>query len=110
MRIVIIMLSLFLATSCLAEVKLWRFTDKISGEERGISYSDKNGNPPINNSDWNAEEISENEKEHYANFYRQQLKDKQNQVESALKDKKNKAKLKLKTQGFTDDEIGGIMR
>lgn len=93
-----------------AEVVLYRYFDKLSGEERGISYSDKDGNAPINNPDWNVEIIPESKKEFYVNLYNVQIKQKQQQADNELKQKKNKAKAKLASQGFTQDEIDGIVR
>ena len=60
MRIIIIVLSLLIATSCYAEVKLFKFTN--GGKVVGVSYSDKDGNitPPAGAT---ATEITESEKD-----------------------------------------------
>ena len=108
MKFLIILICLFLATSVFAEVKLYRYSDIATGEERGVCYSDKDGNSSITNPNWNSEVIPENKKEHYIAIHNVQMKQKQQQDEQALKDKKDKAKAKLTVQGFTADEIKGI--
>lgn len=109
-RGILFLICLLIAIPCQAQIKLYRYFDKVSLDERGVSYSDKDGNPPVSNPDWNIEEIPENKKEHYMNIHNTQIKQKQQDVENALKDKKNKAKAKLASQGFTQDEIDGIVR
>ena len=110
MKILIIILSLFLATSVFAETKLYHYTDKLTGDEKGVCYSGRDGTPAITNPDWNMEEIAEKDKEHYIKLQEKQLKQKQQDAENILNQKKNKAKLKLKTLGLTDEEIEGIIR
>src|SRR3990167_10925264 len=61
---ILFLICLTFAVPCSAQVKLYRYFDKVLGDERGISYSDKDGNPQ-NNPEWNYEEISEDKKEFY---------------------------------------------
>ena len=100
MRIFIIIISLFLAaflaTSAFAEVKLWHYTDKTTGDEMGVSYSDKDGNPPINNPDWNGDVIGEKDKDKYIKLQTKQHKDKQDAEHISLKTKRKIIKDKLK--------------
>lgn len=52
-------------------IKLFRFTDRATGEERGICY--KNTSIPFTvNPDWSYEEIQEKDKQHYIDLQRQQ--------------------------------------
>ena len=53
-------------------VKLFRIYDKKTGEEIGVSYSDKDGNIKLSNNDWKAEEIQESQKEEYMSLKKQQ--------------------------------------
>lgn len=105
MRIIIIALSLLVATSCYAEVKLYRYTDKVSGDERGVAYSEV----PVSNPLWNAEAISEKDKQQYINKQKQQF---DKVVSDAAKEKDRKSKKckdKLKALGFDKDEINAIL-
>ena len=71
----IFLVCLLVAMPLHAQVKLYRYFDKSSGEERGVSYSDKDGNPR-NNSEWDYEEISEDKKEFYIKKQEQEIKSK----------------------------------
>jgi len=62
MKLIVIVLSLLVVANAYAEVKLFRYVDKLTGDEMGICYSDKDGNPQVNK-DWQAIEITENDKE-----------------------------------------------
>lgn len=55
---------IFVASNCFADVLLYRYIDKKTGNEAGVSYSDKNGNA-IKNDDWQSIEISEKDKKYY---------------------------------------------
>lgn len=104
----LIIVSLFMATSsAFGDVVLWRFTDKVSGEERGICYSDMYGNNPINNPDWNSEVISENDKSKYIDLQVKQIKDKQDAKDL---DKKNKKKsIRTKLNMLTKEELDVLL-
>jgi len=75
MKYIIILALIFTTSVCFAEVKLFRYVDKISGDEQGICYSDKDGNPQANPS-WNAIEISEKDKQKYIDLKISQYKSK----------------------------------
>ena len=87
--------------------KLFRYTDKLTGEERGILY---NKEDVIQNPDWNCEEIEEKDKASYISEHQKQIEKKQKEIEKEVKEKNDKARAKLASQGFTQDEIDGIMR
>lgn len=61
--IALIILMTTLVLPCSAEVKLYRYFDKVTGEEKGICYSDKDGNPQKNGLE--VVEIAEKDKEYY---------------------------------------------
>jgi len=68
----IVFMVLFISSFAFCDnVCLWRYTDKITGEERGICYSDKDGNPQVNK-DWNVIEITEGEQQQYIDLKKQQ--------------------------------------
>jgi hypothetical protein len=71
-----LILTMLIAFPSFAEVKLYRYVDKVTNKEAGICYSDKDGNP-INNPNWDAYEIQESEKQTYI--------DKQHQEQEAEK-------------------------
>ena len=104
MRIIIIALSLLIATSCYAEVQLYRYTDKITGDEAGISYSDKDGNP-MSNPNWIAEVITEDKKEHFIKEREKQIKAKQDAIDADLKSKRKGIKERLKSAGLTQQDV-----
>lgn len=72
MKTIIIIVSLFLAVTVFADPKLYHYTDKATGEERGICYSDKDGNPQ-DNPLWNHEEIFGDLKDYYIKLQREQI-------------------------------------
>jgi Holliday junction resolvasome RuvABC DNA-binding subunit len=105
MKTLIVALSLLIATTCYAEVKLYRYTEKASGDEAGIAYS----KDPIVNAKWNYEVISEKDKQTYIALKEQQEAKKQSAQESEKDRKKKKCKAKLKDLGFDKDEINAIL-
>lgn len=96
MKLIITILIIFLTLPCVAEVKLFRYTDKATGDERGICYSDKDGNPAIVNPDWDMEIIEEKDKKTYIKLYNKQIQAKRNKVKKELKAKRKIIKDKLK--------------
>lgn len=90
---------------CFAAPVLYRYTDKITGDEMGVCYSGEDGTPAITNPDWNMEIIPEKQKQHYINEQRKQQKAKEKAVKDALKAKKKDIKDKLKAQGLTQEEV-----
>lgn len=71
MRSIIFLLLFFIAISSFADARLFRYTHKASGDEMGICYSDKDGNP-INNPEWNVIEIQEKDKQTYIDLQKSQ--------------------------------------
>lgn len=59
---------MLIASACYADAPLWHYTDKATGEERGICYSAE----PINNPDWNSEQITEGQKQGFIDLQKQQ--------------------------------------
>ena len=55
-------------------VKLFRYTDKATGKECGISYSDKDGNGIVNPG-WDCVEIEEKDKQQYLDLQKKNLDD-----------------------------------
>ena len=55
-------------------VRLYRYTDKVTGRERGICYSEI----PIVNSDWNYSVIQESEKGVYIELMKEQMDEERN--------------------------------
>lgn len=103
---ILIIVVLFLSTSfCFADVVLYRYTDKVTGDEMGMCYSDVNGNSPINNPDWNAEVINEKDKKYYIGEQRKQIKARRKAEKDALKATRKDIKDKLKAQGLTQQEV-----
>lgn len=92
-----------------ADVKLIRYTDKVSGDEMGVCYSDKDGNPAITNPDWSMEEISEDKKQHYIDLQIKQIISKQKQIDQDHKKNKSDAKKKLKDMGLSEAEINSFI-
>ena len=74
-RLLILIVATFVATNCYAE--LWHYTDKVTGEEKGICYSDS----PIDNPNWKSEVISEDQKQQYIDLQKEQI-DKKPKVKS----------------------------
>jgi hypothetical protein len=105
MKLAVFILSLIVIANCYAEVLLYRYTDKATGEERGVAY----GITPDPKPEWNYQIIQEDEKLKYIELQEKQLKDKQNAQEAEKDRKKNKAKNKLKGLGFDNEEIRAIL-
>lgn len=109
MRLLKIFIVLLVMTNlCYGDILLFRYYDTATGEERGICYSDINGNSPISNPSWSIEIIKETQMDYYMDLHRKQLKDKQKAYDTNLKNKKKDIKDKLKAIAgisFTDEEI-----
>lgn len=103
MRILLILL--LMTQTCFGAVVSYRYTDKATGEERGVCYSDENGNQPINNPDWNVETISEKDRAFYISKQKKQLDDKL----KAQKDIKKDIKTKLKALGLSQEEVDVLL-
>ena len=103
-----ILIFLLLTNSCFATV-LHRYTDKVTGDEMGVSYSGKNNSPAINNPDWNVEVIDESQKKFYMNKHKNQFKAKRKVILKARKGLRKSAKTKLKDLGLTDAELQEIL-
>lgn len=91
--IVIVILGITLDSSATV---IHRYTDKVTGEERGLSNSSVDNVPAISNPDWNTEVIPEGQRQYYINEYRKQIKAKQKIKEDTLKAKRKMIKDKLK--------------
>ena len=106
--ILLLVLSFVLATNSFGVV-LFRYTDRLTGDERGINYSDKDGNSTVKNPDWLAREILEEDKPYYMDLHKQQIQGRKNQLRGNRELKKNKVRNKLKSLGFTEEEIEVII-
>lgn len=106
--IAIVGLAIFSSSICFGDVVLYHYIDKVTGGERGICYSDKDGNPAVTNSDWDMEIIDEKYKDYYVNLQRKQLEEKQEERKTEKTRKKDKTIKKLEQLGFTPDEIEGL--
>ncbi len=95
-RIIFLLLILSFALPCFADVVLHRYTNKITSDEEGVCFSDKDGNPAVLTPERNVEIIDESEKEYYVKEHQKQLKAKQKAIKDDLKAKKKIIKDKLK--------------
>lgn len=100
---------LIITTNAFGGVVLYRYTDKATGDERGICYSSKNGTAPIANKDWDKEVISESQKAYYVNKHKQQVAAKKAANKALVESEKTKARGKLKTAGYSNKEIDAIL-
>ena len=91
--------------TCSAQVVLHRYFDTISGEERGICYSDVSGTPAINNPAWSVEVIDEKDKKTYMDLYKAQLKTKADARQALIDKEKGTMRTKLTALGLTSKEI-----
>lgn len=105
MKILIIALSLLVTASCYADGNLYRYTDKVTGDERGVSYSDQ----PIVNPQWNSEIITEKDKKKYIDKQNQQTEKINSDAAKKADRKKKKASNKLKQLGLDKDEVNAIL-
>ena len=103
MRIIICLL--LMTQICSAQVVLHRYYDTITGEEQGISYSSKSGNPANNNPDWTVEVIDESQAEFYRKEHRKQINARLKAIKDDLKAKRKDIKTKLKALGLTQNEV-----
>ena len=106
------MLSIFIVANCYADLtassvdpKLWRYSDKITGDEKGVCYSEK----AIDNPSWNSQVIKEDQKDYYIKLKNQQDKAKQEQQAADKDAKAKKCADKLKALGFDKDDISLIL-
>lgn len=93
-----------MCVSASAEVVLYRYTDKATGEERGVCYSDKDGNSIVNPL-WIATVITEDKKEYFIKEHEKQIKAKQDAADAELKLKRKGIKERLKTAGLTQEDV-----
>ena len=93
MRYLIVVLIIGFCVTGYAESKLWRYVDKVTGEERGVCFSDV----PIDNPDWTATQIPAAQQDYYVKLQDKQIKDKIKAEKNALKAKKKVIKDKLKS-------------
>ena len=94
---------------CFAAPVLHRYTDKATGDERGVCYSDKDGNAAISNPDWDVEVIPESRKHHYMVEQRKQIKAQLKAEKDALKAKRKDIKNKLKGLGLSQSEVDTLV-
>lgn len=57
-----------MASTCFADMPLWRYSDKDTGNERGLCYSEI----PVDNPNWNYEQIPESKKKYYIDLWNAQ--------------------------------------
>ncbi len=108
MRILLIVFLLSLVPFvCNAEVVLHRYYE--GAEERGISYSDKDGNMAANNPAWSCEIIPEKDKEMYIALQKQQYRAKLDADKALINKEKGTARTKLKASGLSDKEISVLL-
>lgn len=107
-KIIIFLLVLIVVSfsvNCYADIKLWRYTDKLTGEERGLAYSENSASNP----EWNSEVIPESKKKECMDLYKQQQDAKNSSYISEKDRKAKKCKNKLKDLGFDKEEIAAIL-
>jgi len=105
-KILLVVIALSFCYAANADVVLYRYTSKATGNEMGICYSDKDGNSAHNNPDWTVEVIPESQKDYYIKEQRKQQKAKEKIAEDSLKAKRKEIKKKLKAgTPLTDDEL-----
>jgi len=85
----------------MSKPKLFRFTDKVNGDERGITYSVR----VPSNENYDVEEIGEDKKQFYLDLLRQQEKAKQEALEADRKKTRKTTFVKLEALGFVKKEI-----
>jgi len=95
---------------CNADVVLHRYTDKQTGKEMGISYSDLNGDPAISNPDWNVEIIVEKDKDKYIKLQEKQIEKHLKEMEKAREEKAKRVRTKLKELGIDQTDLDAIIK
>ena len=106
---IIILMSLICSVSY-ASPKIYRYVDKSTGDEKGLAYASKSGNPSISNPDWNAIEIQPDKFGYYMNLKNNQDEAKDKARRKAKKDRCKEIRIKLKALDFTDGEIDELIR
>ena len=106
MRILIILLLLTLP--CYAGVVLYRYTDKASGEERGLCYGNE-GAPPVENPEWDVEIINEEMEKFYIAKHKSERDKKEKKIKEDREKDKEKAKKELEDLGISDETIEAIL-
>jgi len=104
--LILILALCLISNLAFGDVVTYRYTDKITGDEKGLCYSGIDGSSPLNNPDWNAEVIENKDRAKYVILHKEQRKARKDLKEKALKNKKDKIKTKLKAKaGLTDEEV-----
>ena len=105
----VILILLLLTQICFGQVVLHRYTNKVTGDEEGLCYSSKDGNPAVLTPERNVEVIDESQKQFYLEEHRRQQKARRKAVNDAKKAKRKDIKTKLKGLGLSQSEVDELV-